>query len=159
MSGVDDVTIRLATEDDLEALVHLLHDDVLGHQRENASEHDLAPYRRAFRALDDSADYAVWLMEAGGEVIGCYQLMHLPHLSFQGGLRTQIESVRIATGRRGQGLGKRLIAHAVQEAKARGAKIVQLTSNKERTEAARFYRAFGFEPTHDGYKLYLSGAA
>lgn len=155
MNANDDVTIRLATEDDLEAVVALLHDDVLGQARERVSGRDLAPYRAAFVALDQSDDYAVWLMEADGVVIGCYQLMHLPHLSFQGGRRTQIESVRIATARRGQGLGKRLIAHAVEQAKAHGAKIVQLTSNKERTEAARFYRAFGFEPTHDGYKLYL----
>ncbi len=132
----------------------LLHDDVLGQQRESVQS-EMGPYAAAFAALQESPDYAVFVMEDGGELIGCYQLMHLPHLSFQGATRTQIESVRIAAARRGQGFGRQLIAHAIEQAKERGAKIVQLTSNKERTEAGRFYQAFGLVATHDGYKLSL----
>ena len=83
------------------------------------------------------------------------KMMYLPHLSFTGTKRGQVESVRIRSDLRGQGLGTRLMEHAVETAKDAGCGIFQLTSNKERVEANKFYRQFGLEPTHDGYKIVL----
>lgn len=95
------------------------------------------------------------MAEADGEVVGTLQITFIPGLSYQGAWCGQIEGVRIAAARRGQGLGQRLIRWAVEECRARGCRIVQLTTNIARTDAHRFYERLGFRRSHYGYKLDL----
>ncbi len=84
------------------------------------------------------------------------QLTFLPYLPFQGGWRAQIEAVRVAADHRGRGFGRQLLRWAITQAERRGCHLVQLTTNKEREDARRFYQSLGFEATHEGMKLYLS---
>ncbi len=63
---------------------------------------------------------------------------------------------KILDAHRGQGLGSQLMKHAIEVAKEADCGIFQLTSNKERMEANKFYRELGLSPTHDGYKLYFT---
>ncbi|MEM7044797.1 MAG: GNAT family N-acetyltransferase, partial [Pseudomonadota bacterium] len=93
--------------------------------------------------------------EHDGEVVGCMQLTAIPHLTFTGGKRMQIEGVRVKEAFRSQQVGRRMITWAIDEARACGCHLVQLTSNRQRTDAMRFYESVGFEPSHVGYKLYL----
>ena len=148
-----DIEIRRATEDDVPAIVTLLADDELGMTRE--SPDDLVPYLEAFAAID--ADHSEFLAVAvrAGEVIGTLQLSMLPGLSRKGALRAQIEGVRVAAATRNSGLGQILIRWAIDEARSRGCVLVQLTSDKARTDAHRFYERLGFMATHEGYKLSL----
>lgn len=148
------MVIRKATERDLEQVINLLHDDVLGQKRESSSGADCFAYENVFLELSQSQYFDVYVMEREQNIIGCYQIMYLPHLSFKGTKRAQVESVRIHSSLRGQGLGSQLMKHAIETAKTAGCGIFQLTSNKERTEAGKFYRELGLSPTHDGYKLY-----
>ncbi|MBC87060.1 MAG: GNAT family N-acetyltransferase [Bdellovibrionaceae bacterium] len=148
--------IRKAKNTDLDAIIELLHDDTLGKDRESVSDGDMEKYRAVFIELSESEYFDVFVMVDNKQIIGCYQMMYLPHLSFTGTQRGQVESVRIRSDLRGKGLGTKLMKHAIDTARKAGCGIFQLTSNKERKEANKFYRELGLEPTHDGYKLYYS---
>ncbi|MBT4792217.1 MAG: GNAT family N-acetyltransferase [Halobacteriovoraceae bacterium] len=143
--------IRKASLKDLSEVVHLLTDDDFGKTREGSPE----SYKAVFEELLSNEYFDVFVMEGDEEIIGCYQMMYLPHLSFKGTKRAQVESVRIKASLRGQGLGKKLMKHAIQTAQEASCGIFQLTSNKERVDANKFYRELGLKPTHDGYKLYF----
>ncbi len=148
------LTIRRATAEDVPAIVAMLADDELGALRESPA--DLAPYERAFAAIDASGHEVLVVAEQDGAVVGTLQLTVLHGLSRRGASRAQIEAVRVASTSRGEGLGERLVRWAVEEAAARGCAIVQLTSDKGRADAHRFYRRLGFAQSHEGFKLALS---
>ena len=154
MTSSDAIEIRAGRAADLGAVVQLLADDVLGAGREDAAA-NLARYEAAFAEIDADPRNTVYVAARDGEVVGCYQLTIIPNLSFKGARRAQIEGVRVAASARGLGLGEQLMRHAVDQAKAEGCGLVQLTSNNERPDALRFYERVGFKPTHTGFKLYL----
>lgn len=152
---------RDATAADLPAIVRLMADDGFGAQREAPAAHGAdatlsAAYEQAFAAIAALPGWSVILAEdEGGEPVGCLQFMLLPHLSHQGGLRAQVESVRITSTHRGRGLGTALMRHAIGRARAAGCRLVQLTTHASRAEARRFYEQLGFSATHSGMKLSL----
>jgi GNAT superfamily N-acetyltransferase len=136
---------------DVPAIVALIAADQLGATRDGG---DLAPYERAFAAIDsDPAQLLVVLTDP--DVVGTLQLTFIPGLARRGGLRAQIEAVRVRADLRGRGLGHALFAWAIDEARERGCVLVQLTSDKRRDEAHRFYGRLGFTATHEGFKLLL----
>jgi GNAT superfamily N-acetyltransferase len=136
--------------------VGLLAADQLGATRDgvNAPE-DLAAYQRAFRAIDADPAHLLVVGDAGGEVVATMQLSFLPGLARRGALRAQIEAVRVHDGHRGGGLGAAMLAWAIDEARRRGCALVQLTTDKSRTSAHRFYERLGFVASHEGMKLTL----
>ncbi|MDC0980395.1 GNAT family N-acetyltransferase [Bdellovibrionales bacterium] len=153
------MVIRKAKDSDLDQVIELLHDDTFGQNRESISDSDESTYKEVFSELCQSKYSDVFVMEKDQSIIGCYQMMYLPHLSFKGTKRAQVESVRIKSELRGQGLGSQMMKHAIDIAKEAGCGIFQLTSNKERVEANKFYQELGLRPTHDGYKLYFSNGS
>lgn len=148
------ISFRSAVENDLAAIAALLADDGLGRARETPS--DLEPYRAALRAMQAQTgnDY-ILAVDEGGAVMGCLQYTLIPGLSRSGMLRAQIEGVRVAGAARGQGLGERMLRHAIERARADGAALVQLTSDLRRADAIRFYERLGFVHSHAGMKLDL----
>lgn len=148
-----DLEIRPLTEDDLPAVVAMLADDPLGAERESPG--DLRPYLAAFERL--SADPNQYLVVAArdGRVVGTLQLTIVPGLSRRGATRSIIEGVRIHAEERGSGLGTQLIEWAVDESRRQGCRLVQLTSDRTRTDAHRFYERLGFSASHTGFKLQL----
>ena len=135
------------------AIVGLLADDVLGAGRESPG--DLEPYRRAFAEIDGDDRQYLAVAEEDGRVVGTLQLTVLPGLSRQGARRAQVEAVRVAGSARRHGLGEALLRWAIEEARCRGCAVVQLTSDKARGDAHRFYERLGFTATHEGFKLTL----
>lgn len=150
-----DHTIRTATRADLEAVIGLLVDDVLGAGRDTLTATLDPAYEAAFAAIEADPNQKIVVMEAGGKIVGCMQISYLPGLSRKGMWRGQIESVRIARPLRGQGLGRTFFLWAIADCRARGCGLVQLATDASRTEAHRFYLALGFEPSHVGMKLKL----
>lgn len=151
-----DVLLRRASLDDVPAIVELLTDDPLGATREGAAGAEgLAPYVRAFTAIDVDPAHLLLVAEAAGRVVGTMQLSFLPGLSRRGALRAQIEAVRVHAGLRGEGVGRAMVTWAVDESRRRGCALVQLTSDKKRREAHRLYSGLGFIPSHEGFKLPL----
>jgi GNAT superfamily N-acetyltransferase len=146
--------VRRAVLADVPAIVELIAADQIGATRDGG---DLAPYERAFAAIDaDPAQLLVVLTDAAGAVAGTLQLTFIPGLARRGGLRAQIEAVRVREDLRGGGVGHALFAWAIDEARRRGCVLVQLTSDKRRAEAHRFYGRLGFTASHDGFKLRLA---
>ena len=148
--------VRRATAGDLPAIVGLLADDELGATREAGTDPDLTSYRTAFAAIDaDPGQLLVVVTAEDGRVAATMQLTFIPGLARQGALRAQIEAVRVGAGYRSQGLGEAMITWAIAEARRRGCRMVQLTSDKRRPDAHRFYQRLGFSATHEGFKLPL----
>ena len=148
--------IRDATVDDLPAIVRLLADDILGATRELPQEPLIPAYLDAFAAIEAQSGNKLLVADMDGAVVGCMQLVILPGLGRVGTTRAQIESVRVDRAVRGRRIGETLVTHALAEARASGCGLVQLTTDRARTDAHRFYERLGFEATHVGMKLHLS---
>jgi len=152
---MSDIAFRRAAEADIAAIVAMLADDPLGAAREDVSTPVPPAYLEAFRAIDADPNQFLAVMTQDGRIVGTLQLSFIPGLSRKGALRGQIEAVRVAGGRRGEGLGRRLFEWAIGECRARGCRTVQLTTDRSRADAHRFYERLGFEASHLGYKLAL----
>jgi len=148
--------IRTAKADDVQAIVELLADDILGAGRETASGNQLDAYVAAFAEIEADPNNDILVADTSGRVVGCLQLTVIPGLSISATKRGQIESVRVAADMRGTGLGEQLIEAAIDLARSRGCKLMQLTSNKVRADAIRFYEKLGFTATHEGFKKSLA---
>jgi len=133
----------------------MLADDALGAQRENPAEPINAAYSTAFEHIDADPNNELVVAEDQHQVIGMLQLTFIPYLTHQGSWRCLIEGVRIHRAHRGQGLGQQLFTWAIERAGERGCRMVQLTSDKQRPDAIRFYESLGFVATHEGFKLML----
>jgi GNAT superfamily N-acetyltransferase len=146
-------SVARAQADDLAGIVALLADDGLGAGRETA---DLTSYEAAFADIeaDPNQFLAVVRDEAGG-IAGTFQLTLIPGLSRAGTKRLHIEAVRVSASSRGTGLGAAMFAWAHEYGRRHGAELAQLTSDKMRTSAHRFYERLGYEATHEGFKLHL----
>jgi len=151
---MNDVTFRPAWAGDLPEIVALLVDDPLGATRETG-QGSLQAYEQAFAEIDNDPNNMVYVADDSGAVIGCLQVTFIANLSFEGGKRALIEAVRIADSHQGQGLGRAFMRYAIDVAREKKCKIVQLTSNTQRSDAIRFYEQLDFQPTHVGFKLYL----
>lgn len=149
------IAIRKAAAADVAAIVAMLADDALGAQREDASPPLRDSYRSAFAAIDADPNQLLAVVEHDGEIIGCMQISFIPGLSRMGMWRGQIESVRIASHIRGGGVGRQMIVWAIEQCRERGCGLVQLTTDKSRSDALRFYQSLGFTDSHEGLKLSL----
>lgn len=149
---------RDARREEVPAIISLLANDALGRNREafGASAPVDPAYLAAFDAIERDPGNRLIVADLEGEVAGCMQLTTIPHLTFKGGTRLQIEGVRIKEAFRARKLGAAMIDWAIAVARAEGCHLVQLTCNRERADARRFYEGRGFEPTHVGYKLYMT---
>lgn len=149
------LSFRSATERDLPSLVHMLADDDLGSTREDTSSPLNQRYIDAFQALEKDPNNELIVAVSDGELVGMLQLTFIPYLSHTGSWRCLIEGVRVAGTHRGKGLGSILIEWAIRRAREMDCSIVQLTSDKQRTDAIRFYESLGFKASHEGFKLKL----
>jgi GNAT superfamily N-acetyltransferase len=150
------VVLRRAGRQDVPAIVALIAADQLGATRDGVRDQgDLEAYEAAFVAIDADPAHTLLVAESAGAVVGTMQLSFLPGLARRGALRAQIEAVRVAESTRGSGLGAAMMRWAIDEARRRGCALVQLTSDKSRTDAHRFYERLGFVSTHEGMKLKL----
>lgn len=150
---------RHASKEDLPQIIQMLVDDQLGSSREDPSLPINQQYIDAFEIINADSNNELIVLEsddtANPAIIGILQLTYIPYLTYKGSWRCLIEGVRIHEDYRGQGLGTQLFEWAIQRAKEKNCNIVQLTSNKERSEAIRFYESLGFEASHEGFKLFF----
>lgn len=148
------MVFRKATVNDLPIIVAMLADDKLGKKRENYQIPLPKPYIDAFKKIKADENQELIVVEnETKEVIGTLQLTYIQYLNRLGSLRAQIESVRIKKGYRGKGLGKNMFEWAINRAKEKQACILQLTTDKKRPEAIRFYKNLGFTASHEGMKI------
>jgi len=149
------LTHRKAKINDLKVIVELLVDDKLGQTREQYSNDIDKAYVDAFYKINSDPNQYLMVLEHNEKIIGTCHLTLMPSLTFTGSTRMQIEAVRIHADVREQKYGQRMVELAMDWGKKHNAKIFQLTTNKERPDALRFYKKLGFKATHEGMKLYL----
>lgn len=148
-------TFRRATRADLPRIVQMLADDAIGATRESYADPLPDVYWEAFAEIDADPHQLLVVAEIAGRVVGTLQLTFIPYLTHRGSRRAMIEAVRIDSHQRGGGLGRLMVAWAIEEARRRGCQMVQLTTDKRRAEARRFYESLGFVATHEGMKVAL----
>jgi GNAT superfamily N-acetyltransferase len=146
------VAFRRARSSDLAAIVVLLHDDALGATRESS---ELRPYEAAFTEIDEDPRHLLVVGDLDGEVVACLQATVLPCLTHGGRRRAQVEGVRVSADHRGEGIGAALLAWTTEWARSQDCGVLQLTTDKQRPDALRFYESLGFVATHEGCKLPL----
>ena len=151
----DKLKFRIARESDIEALVCLLVDDPLGAQREKLAKPLSQAYSAAFAAIDADPNNELIVATIDEDVAACLQLTYIPYLTYQGSWRAVVEGVRVAKDFRSQGVGSRMFEWAIERAKQRGCRLLQLTTDKTRLEAVKFYENLGFTASHQGMKLDL----
>jgi ribosomal protein S18 acetylase RimI-like enzyme len=149
------LNFRQATREDLPEIVRMLADDFLGSTRERYENPLPESYVKAFEEIDADKNNELIVAERDGEVVGMLQLTFTPSISFQGGKRATVESVRTDSKYRGHGIGKELMRWAIERAREADCISMQLTTNSERTDAHRFYENLGFKRSHLGMKLDL----
>ncbi|MCK9913316.1 GNAT family N-acetyltransferase [Microbacteriaceae bacterium K1510] len=149
------VTFRKACIRDLDAIVKLLLDDPLGKEREIADSPPADVYIRAFETIDADPNQLIVVAERAYDIVGTLQLSFIPGIARRGAWRGQIEGVRIAATQRGSGLGREMLEWAITTCRQRDCRLVQLTADKSRLNAHRFYESLGFVASHRGYKLNL----
>ena len=149
------LNFRQADKGDIAALVRLLADDELGTQREDLTNPLNQRYTDTFQHISKDPNNELTVVEADGELIGMLQLTFIPYLTHTGTWRCLIEGVRVAETHRGKGLGAEFFHWAFRRAREKNCNIVQLTSDKQRLDAIRFYESLGFKATHQGFKLKL----
>jgi GNAT superfamily N-acetyltransferase len=156
LAGPPQILLRSAGAADVPAIVALIAADQLGAARDGVrDEADLAAYLQAFEAIDADPAHLLLVAESGNAIVGTMQLSFLPGLARRGALRAQIEAVRVAESFRGSGLGAAMMTWAIGAARRRGCALVQLSSDKRRADAHRFYQRLGFVASHEGMKLPL----
>ncbi|WP_105386012.1 GNAT family N-acetyltransferase [Neorhizobium alkalisoli] len=151
----DNLLIRRARETDLAALIALFAADEIGGHGDTTEEAAFEDYLRAFHVIDASQNEQLFVAERDGEVVGTFQILFNRTLTGRGSLSMIIEAVQTRGDMRGQGIGAQMIGHAIEEAKRRDCRLVQLTSNVTRADAHRFYERLGFARSHFGFKMKL----
>jgi len=147
---------RKATKQDVRAIVEMIADDALGKTRENFKIPLPKEYQNAFENIVHDKNQELIVVEnKNTEVIGTLQLSFIQYLTYQGGVRAQIEAVRIRKDQRGKGLGEKMFEWAIKRAKERKAHLLQLTTDKKRPQALSFYEKLGFKASHEGMKMHF----
>ncbi len=150
-------TLRRATREDVPAILDLLADDELAsHPERSGYGDDLGPYLDAFDAIAADPNSDLYVATIDDRVVGTFQLTVQRHLTYRGGRVAVVESVEVASDVRRRGVGEAMMRFAIEEARGRGCHRLQLTSNKRRKDAHRFYERLGFVASHEGFRLPLS---
>ncbi|MDT0607163.1 GNAT family N-acetyltransferase [Croceitalea rosinachiae] len=148
--------IRPAKKEDVASIVKIIANDKLGSKREDYKIPLPYTYCKAFENISNDPNQELIVIESkDGNIIGTLQLSFIQYLTYQGGIRAQIEAVRVHEDCRGKGIGQKLFEWAISRAKEKGAHVVQLTTDKKRPDALAFYEKLGFAASHEGMKLHL----
>ncbi len=152
---MSELVFRDAKREDVPVIVAMLVADALGRAREQLSDPLPRPYYDAWARIDEDPNNRLIVAVEGDTVVGVLQVTFIPGLTYQGGTRALIEAVRVRADRRSAGIGRRLIEHVIDLARAGNCVMVQLTTDKTRADAQRFYESLGFRASHEGMKRFL----
>lgn len=150
------LNFRTATKEDLPGIIRMLADDILGASREMISAGYSEKYLKAFEKIQSDPNQELTVVEMNGQTVATFQLTFIQYLNHEGGLRAQVESVMTDSGFRRQGIGTEMIKYAIRRAGEKGCVLIQLTSDKKRPDAIRFYKSLGFIDSHEGMKLKIN---
>lgn len=148
------MALREARREDIRRIVEMLADDELARGREKLCG-DMSAYHAAFDAIAADPNNTLYVWDQDGAAMGCLQLTFIPGISYHGSWIAKVEGVRVDRSLRGFGIGEQMMDAIIEKSRARGCKQLQLTTNRQRIDAQRFYRRLGFEASHEGMKLDL----
>ena len=151
------MNFRKATKNDVSVIVEMIADDELGRKRENFQIPLPSEYLIAFEKINSDENQELIVVENEDlEIIGTLQLSFIQYLTYRGGIRAQIEAVRIRKDKRGLGIGKIMLGWAINRAKERNVHLLQLTTDKKRPKTIKFYEELGFKQSHEGMKMHFN---
>jgi GNAT superfamily N-acetyltransferase len=148
------LTYRAATPADLAFIIGLVVENSVVATNDSIADAMHPDYVAALAEITADPNQEMLVVERDGEPVGCFQLSYIPGLMRHGMRRGQIELVHVAAARRNLGIGSEMMRWAVERCREKGCGLVQLTSNKLRPDAHRFYTRLGFQQSHEGFKHY-----
>lgn len=146
---------RIARETDVSPIVQLLADDRLGSTRELPMDPPCQEYLDAFAAIERDPNNELVVATLDDSIIGVLQLTYIPNLTHMGSWRGMIEGVRVSSSHRSAGVGTGMLQWAIERCRSRACRLVQLTSDLQRSDSIHFYEQLGFQHSHAGMKLRL----
>jgi GNAT superfamily N-acetyltransferase len=149
------LTYRNATPEDLPFIVGLIVEDSVVATDDSVAAAREPDYDNALAAITADPNHEMFVVDNDGVPVGCFQLSYLPGLMRRGMWRGMIEVVHVSAAERNKGIGAEMMRWALERCRERGCGMVQLTSNKKRTDAHRFYVRLGFHQSHEGFKYYF----
>ncbi|MDA0194998.1 MAG: GNAT family N-acetyltransferase [Bacteroidetes bacterium] len=152
---MEGLIIRRATIEDVPRIIELISQDQMGRAKDDYSGSVSSDYQKAFEKIDLDDNCELMVAELENKIVGTFQLNYLQYVSHSGGIRVLVEMVRVDKSCRNQGIGKKMLEYITQRARERGAQLIELTTNKKRSRAHKFYKSLGFENSHEGFKRYL----
>jgi ribosomal protein S18 acetylase RimI-like enzyme len=152
------LSFRKARAEDVPAIVRMRADDPLGAAREKIGDPLPDTYSKAFASIEADPNNELVVAKLDTEILGVFQITYIPNLTYQGSWRALIEGVRISSKARAKGIGRAMVESAIARARERGCSLVQLTTDKSRPDAKRFYESLGFVASHEGMKLNIDAA-
>ncbi|MGU3576515.1 GNAT family N-acetyltransferase [Brucellaceae bacterium C25G] len=152
---MQNIEFRRALLEDVPTIIHLLAEDPLGSEREDVSSPHPRCYKDAFNSINSDPNQLLIVLVENEKIIGTFQLSFIPGLSRKGSWRAQVEAVRIAQSHRGKGIGRFAFEWIIKFSRDKRCNLLQLTTDKSRADAHRFYNDLGFVPSHIGYKKIL----
>jgi GNAT superfamily N-acetyltransferase len=146
---------RAATPADLPFIIALIVEDSVISTGDDPADAAHPDYVNALAEITADPNEQMIIVEDDSVPVGCFQLSYLPGLMRRGMKRGQIEVVHVAQTHRNRGIGGEMMRWAVERCRENGCSMVQLTSNKKRLDAHRFYERLGFLKSHEGFKFYF----
>lgn len=152
---MQDILIRKAEKNDIEAILQIMLEDMIGEKEDYDGNKIHENYIKAFETINRNDWQYLAVAVQNSKVIGTFQLSFIPNIIYTGALICLVEAVLVSSEYRGKGIGSYMMKWAIDTAKEKGCRLVELTSNKLRNDAHRFYKQLGFIATHEGFKLDL----
>ena len=149
------LTYRTAMCGDLPFLIGMIVEDSVVSTGDDPADALHDDYVRALKTITEDPNQEMIIAELDGEPVGCFQITYIPGLMRRGSWRGLLEVVHVRADKRNLGLGSEMMRWAIERCRERNCGMVQLTSNKKRVEAHRFYERLGFVKSHEGFKYYL----
>lgn len=145
------VTIREATRKDLSAVLALYAEPGL----DDGLVLPLPKAEQVFERMQRYPDYRLYVAESAGQVVGTYALLVMDNIGHRGTPSGVIEDVAVASSAQGVGIGRTMMAHAIEVARAKGCYKIVLSSNLKRELAHAFYESLDFEKHGYSYRIRL----
>ena len=148
--NVPSLGIRPASAADLPDVLRLYAQPAL----DDGKVISLADAEQIFTRMTQYPDYRVYVAELDGRIVGTFALLVMDNLGHLGTCSGVVEDVAVEPAHQGQGVGKAMMAHAIELCRERGCYKIVISSNFKRPKAHAFYESLGFE--RHGYSFRLT---
>ncbi len=144
------INLRVATEEDISSILKLYHESL-----DKTGVLDLENAKIIFKKQMQYPDYKIFIACIDQEIVGTFALLIMENIGHLGSPSAIIEDVAVSPEYQRKGIGKLMMAFAMDYARTKKCYKLVLSSNLRRAEAHQFYENLGFEKHGYSFKIDL----